>query len=135
MRTERYHTIVADPPWMVSAGRSIGRYEKRAGRQIFGVTDSHTRRLSYPSMSLKEISFLPVPDLAERDAHLYLWTINRYLRDAFDVMRAWGFGYSTTLVWVKRPMGGGTRRLLRTRDRVRAVWTSRPPARSTADQA
>ena len=52
-----------------------------------------------------DISALQVP--AANDAHLYLWTVNRYLVEAFDVMTAWGFKYSTMLVWAKKPMGGG----------------------------
>lgn len=44
---------------------------------------------------------------AEENAHLYLWTINAYLEDAFDLLRIWDFDYSTTLVWAKNPMGGG----------------------------
>lgn len=91
----------------MAAGRSIGRYERIDGVQPFGVTDNAARALAYPSMSVEQISALPVGAVAAPEAHLYLWTINRYLRDAFDVMTAWGFTYSTTLVWAKKPMGGG----------------------------
>lgn len=103
-----YATIVADPPWDVAAGRSIGRYELREdGTQAFGVTDNAARKLAYPSMSVEHIKSLRVTDIAAAHAHLYLWTTNGYLDDAFDVMRSWGFQYSTTLVWAKNVMGGG----------------------------
>jgi N6-adenosine-specific RNA methylase IME4 len=102
-----YATIVADPPWKVSAGRSIGRYEMRDGKQLFGVTDNAARKLAYPSMSVEQIKGLQVSAIAAEDAHLYLWTVNRYLRDAFDVAAAWGFKFSTLLTWAKNPMGGG----------------------------
>jgi N6-adenosine-specific RNA methylase IME4 len=62
-------------------------------------------------MSLAEITALPVGDLAESDAHLYLWAINAYLEDAYVIARAWGFKPSTLLTWCKTPMGlglGGT---------------------------
>lgn len=85
----QFHTIVADPPWQVSAGRSIGRYEVVNGKQPFGVTDNAARKLSYPSMTLQAITALPVASIAKDDAHLYLWTINKYLQPAFDVMRTW----------------------------------------------
>jgi len=102
----RYRTIVADPPWAVAAGRSIGLYEPRAdGSQAFGVVDNASRPLAYPSMTVAAIKALQVP--AADDAHLYLWTTNGYLPDAFAVARAWGFEYSTTLVWAKNVMGGG----------------------------
>ena len=103
----KYSTIVADPPWQVSAGRSIGRYEMRGGKQLFGVTDNAARKLAYPHMTVSQIIAMPVQDITEDAAHLYLWTINKYLRDAFDVAEAWGFKFSTLLTWAKNPMGGG----------------------------
>jgi N6-adenosine-specific RNA methylase IME4 len=103
----RYATIVADPPWDVSAGRSIGRYEMKDGKQTFGVTDDASRPLEYPFMSVADIKALRVADVAAPDAHLYLWTTSGYLPAAFDVAKAWGFAYSTTLVWAKNVMGGG----------------------------
>lgn len=96
----RYNTIVADPPWQVGAG-------PLCGREGFGDATGASRPLPYPSMSVDEIAALRVGDVAADNAHLYLWTINRYLRAAFDIVQAWGFQYSTTLVWAKNPMGGG----------------------------
>jgi N6-adenosine-specific RNA methylase IME4 len=63
--------------------------------------------MPYPTMTVDEIAALPVASLMERHAHLYLWTTNRFLDGAFDVVRAWGFRYSTTLVWCKAPIGAG----------------------------
>jgi len=65
--------------------------------------------LQYPQMTVQEIAALQVP--AERDAHCYIWTINKYVRDTYDVMAAWGFEPVTLLTWAKAPMGlglGGT---------------------------
>ncbi len=56
-------------------------------------------------MSLSEIEALPVTDLADRDAHLYLWTTNRYLRAAYSLAEAWGFRPVKPLIWCKEPMG------------------------------
>jgi N6-adenosine-specific RNA methylase IME4 len=66
--------------------------------------------MPYSTMTLAEIEALPVADLAERDAHLYLWTIQSKLRDAFYVVEAWGFRTSCTLIWCKGAAGvpGGT---------------------------
>lgn len=105
MKNSKFNVIVADPPWSVSAGRAIGTYEIENGVQRFGVKNNQTRALPYLTMSVAEIAALKVP--AAENAHLYLWTVNRYLRDAFDIMGEWGFQYSTTLVWAKNPMGGG----------------------------
>lgn len=105
--TEQYATIVADPPWQVKAGRPLGRYTVKNGKQLFDGADNRARALAYPTMTVAEIAELNVGDISEPNAHLYLWTINRYLSEAFEVAKAWGFRYSTTLVWAKSPMGGG----------------------------
>lgn len=61
--------------------------------------------LPYRTMSLDAIKQLPIP--AAADAHLYLWATSGFLREAFEVMDAWGFRFSTTLVWAKAPIGHG----------------------------
>lgn len=103
----KYRTIVADPPWYVKTGRSLGGYVVQDGKQIWNAVSSKSRDLVYPSMSVDEIAALKVGDLAEDDAHLYLWTINKYVEDAFKIARRWGFSYSTLLVWSKSPKGFG----------------------------
>ena len=73
----KYLTIVADPPWEVKAGRPLGNYKMVEGKQLFSGSTSNARPTNYPSMSVGEICKLPVWVLAESDAHLYLWTINK----------------------------------------------------------
>jgi N6-adenosine-specific RNA methylase IME4 len=58
-------------------------------------------------MTLAEISAFPVATLAEADAHLYLWTVNKFVEQSYSVARAWGFQPSTLLTWCKAPMGIG----------------------------
>jgi N6-adenosine-specific RNA methylase IME4 len=86
----QFSTIVADPPW---------QYGNTATR---GAAEDH-----YPTMSIDELCSLPVNEWAADQAHLYLWTTNGFLREAFNVMDAWGFTYKTTLVWVKPQLGLG----------------------------
>lgn len=95
--TPPYRTIVADPPWHYEQG---GPYTGSFHGQEFAPPP-------YSSMTLNEITALPVGDLAEGGAHLYLWTTNRYLYAAHDVAKAWGFRPSQTLVWCKLPRGIG----------------------------
>jgi N6-adenosine-specific RNA methylase IME4 len=90
----RYRTIVADPPWEIGAFPPNFGYDK--GKPV-----------PYSTMSVDEIAALPVGKLADAFAHLYLWTINDYLEDAFRVARAWGFEPSATLAWCKKPSGIG----------------------------
>ncbi len=95
---KKYNIIYADPAWEVKRGCDWN-------------SNGKTRPLPYPTMSLDEIKALPVKNISDKDCKLFLWTINKYLDDAFDVMRDWGFKYSTTLVWTKKPRGlglGGT---------------------------
>jgi N6-adenosine-specific RNA methylase IME4 len=116
----RYHTIVADPPWLMpktgkttrGATNSRGVYTAKSGRAVDGTWWGRHRggsvELPYGTMTLAEIAALPVDDLAEKAAHLYLWTTNRFLEDAFGIVRGWGFQQKpVTLTWGKTPMGKG----------------------------
>lgn len=95
--------MVADPPWpMHGAGPLRGR-----GQFADVKAAPASLPMPYPTMSLDDIAALPVADLAAADAHLYLWTTSGFLPAAFDIVKAWGFRYSTTLVWAKTPIGGG----------------------------
>lgn len=105
-----FTTIVADPPWKVKAGPCGGGYATQEGpmsKWNWRKESLPTRPLAYPSMTVDEIAALPVDSVAAADAHLYLWTINAYIEDAYRVARAWGFKPSTLLTWAKNPMGGG----------------------------
>lgn len=100
----KYATIVADPPW--EYGKSRG-FSWRAGRP----SGERGAMLSYPTLTVAEIAALPVAELANADAHLYLWTTQRYLWDAREIVRTWEFKPSTILTWCKPPTGfslGGT---------------------------
>lgn len=115
----KYRTIVADPPWqMPETGRVTaadtdkrGTYVAKSGRVVDGTwwatRRGMTTRLPYETMPLEAILRVPVPELAEHDAHLYLWTTNRFLESAYDIARYWGFRPAQLLTWCKPPMGVG----------------------------
>jgi len=86
----RYSTIYADPPWAYSNTSSRAAAENH-----------------YPTLSVAEISELPIEQLAAADSHLHLWTTNGFLRESFEVIDAWGFTYKSCLVWVKSEIGMG----------------------------
>lgn len=104
---EKYSCIYADPPWQTKAGRPLAGYKTVDGKQIFNSVDNKSRELAYPTMTIDEIAALNVKGLAADNAHLYMWVTNQYLLKAERIINAWGFNYSTTLVWTKKPMGGG----------------------------
>ena len=58
-------------------------------------------------MNIQEICNEPVEALTNEVAHLHLWTTNAFLREAFDVIKAWGFTYKSCLVWIKPQLGMG----------------------------
>lgn len=58
-------------------------------------------------MALDEIKTLPVSNVADDGAHLYLWVPNALLPEGLEVMKAWGFQYKTNIVWEKVRKDGG----------------------------
>lgn len=92
-----YRCIVADPPWQHDTGPNT----------FGGTIESGHDNLEYEQMSLEDIKNLQVEKHAAGDAHLYLWTTNKYLEHSYDVARAWGFKPSVMLVWAKTPKGVG----------------------------
>lgn len=86
---KKYRTILADPPWKLQQQGTRG-----AARH-------------YDLMTLEEIKAMPVADLCEGNAHLYLWTPNNIIPEALQVVKAWGFTYRNTLVWGKPKLGLG----------------------------
>lgn len=87
--TKKYRTILADPPWDVNQRGNYGAVKK------------------YPLMPLEQIKAMPVADLCEENAHLYLWVPNGLLQEGLDVIKAWGFTYRNALFWVKPKLGLG----------------------------
>lgn len=53
------------------------------------------------------VNGVPVRDLAEDNAHLYLWVTNNFLEDGLEVVKAWGFRYVTLITWPKTRFGLG----------------------------
>lgn len=86
---KKYQIIYADPPW---------QYKRKGG--------SGAGRI-YNTMTIQQICKLPVKLLSDTNALLFLWTTNSFLREAFDVVNAWGFEYKTCLTWDKLNQGLG----------------------------
>jgi N6-adenosine-specific RNA methylase IME4 len=80
----KYSVLYADPPWQYNNSGFHNSAESQ-----------------YPTMSVEEISNLPVQDLATDETILFLWATNPLLPEALQVMRAWGFEYKTNIAWVK----------------------------------
>ena len=86
---KKYGVIYADPPWAYRVWSQKGN-----GRSA----ESH-----YSTMSLDEIKTLPVGELADKDCALFMWITFPLLKEAWNVVEAWGFTYkSVAFVWVKQ---------------------------------
>ena len=87
----KYNVIYADPPW---------KYD--FGFDIHGAADRH-----YHTMTIEELCELPIADLSEDNAVLFMWVTSPKLFDAKKVIDAWGFDYKTSFIWdkVKHVMG------------------------------
>lgn len=92
----KYQIIYADPPYPLLAG-SPNLHAKQQGN----------RPLCYSTMTVKQIRELPIVNLVDSNAVLFLWVTNKYIEDAYGITRAWGFIPSTMLVWCKKPKGRG----------------------------
>jgi len=90
--TGKYRVIYADPPWQYGGSMN----------ETYGTADKH-----YPTMSLEELCNMPVHEITEENAVLFIWVTSPLLEDAFKVINAWGFKYKASFVWdkVKHVMG------------------------------
>lgn len=86
----QFPTIYADPPW---------EYSNRAAR---GAATRH-----YATMSMEQLCRLPVQQLAAPNSHLHIWVTSPLLPEVFDVIKAWGFSYRSSFVWIKPQLGLG----------------------------
>lgn len=86
---QKFSIIVADPPWKYN----------------FSQTNERSIETHYDSMDLDKIKSMKVP--TEEDSVLFLWATAPKLKEALEVMEAWGFEYKTCAVWDKEIIGMG----------------------------
>lgn len=88
----RYRTLVVDPPWPIETIDLKAR----------GKEDP----TPYPTLPLATIRSgrgkIPVKRLADKTGcHIFLWTTQKHLATAIEVLRCWGFKHIFTMVWHK----------------------------------
>lgn len=85
----KHQVIYADPPWTYKVWSKKG--------------EGRTASSHYDVMDLEDIKALPVADLADDNCVLFMWATYPNLREAFEVIDAWGFTYKTVaFTWVKK---------------------------------
>lgn len=84
----KFSGILADPPWTFKTFSDKGK-----GRSA----DAW-----YDCMTLDTIKAMPVAAMALPDSMLFLWTTGPHLKQALEVIGAWGFSYRTIgFMWAK----------------------------------
>lgn len=87
---KKYSVIYADPPW------------KYQDERCEGTAADH-----YPTMCIEDICNLPVQELAADNCVLFLWATYPKLKEALQVIEAWGFKYrSIGFQWIKQNRSG-----------------------------
>lgn len=82
---KKYNVIYADPPW---------RYQDKG---CSGSAESH-----YNTMKIGDICNLPVKDIADENAVLFMWVTYPMLSEGLKLIEAWGFKYKTIgFQWIK----------------------------------
>ena len=85
--TKKYGLIVIDPPWPLQKIPMKIRPRQKA--------------FDYPVMTLDEIRAIDVASIADSECWLFLWTIQKYLFVAREILEGWGFNYLCMMVWQK----------------------------------
>ncbi len=94
LRGQKFGTIMADPPW---------QFQNKTGK----IAPEHKRLSRYETMTLDDICSMPVSEISDDPAHLYLWVPNALLPEGLRVMAAWGFKYKSNIIWEKIRKDGG----------------------------
>jgi N6-adenosine-specific RNA methylase IME4 len=88
--TAKFRTLIIDPPW---------KYDQSlAGRE----------RPPYSTMTQEQLLALPIRQWAEDNCHLYCWSTNSTMKEALELVDAWGFQPKSILTWAKDRWGLGT---------------------------
>lgn len=89
----RYGVVLADPPW---------RFEPYSSNGMDRAADNH-----YPTVDINLLMaigpFVPAAD----DCVFFLWATAPMLKQALELMGAWGFNYRSQIVWKKDKIGTG----------------------------
>lgn len=86
----KFRVIYADPPWKYGS-----TFE--TSDDLSGLAAEN----NYPTLSIAELRALPIPEMVDDDAVLFLWVTSPLLAECWPVIKAWGFTYKSSYVWDK----------------------------------
>jgi site-specific DNA-methyltransferase (adenine-specific) len=93
---KKYNIIYADPPWS---------YNNKGMKYATDKTNIAVNQ-QYNLMTLEDLKSMPVKNITENNAVLFMWCVNPLIPEALELMKAWGFKYKTMLTW-KKSSGSG----------------------------
>jgi N6-adenosine-specific RNA methylase IME4 len=85
----KFRALIVDPPWHYEGGTA------------------HHGSPKYATMRAPELRAITVPDWADENCHLWLWTTNWHMPLACELVAHWGFKHKGILTWVKPSLGAG----------------------------
>lgn len=89
MKKKKFSILYADPAWTYNCWSKKGK----------GRSAVH----HYDVMCIEDIKTLPVNEIADDNAVLFMWTTFPMLPESLEIVKAWGFTYKTNaFTWVKR---------------------------------
>jgi N6-adenosine-specific RNA methylase IME4 len=91
---KRYGVILADAGWRFEPWSRETGMDRAA--------DNH-----YATSTTETIKAMDVVSIAADDCALFLWATSPMMRQALEVMMAWGFAYKSQIVWDKEIAGTG----------------------------
>lgn len=89
---KKYQIIYADPPWSYN--------DKMSGH-------SFSLDHEYITQHKNWIQALPISDICDKDAVLFLWVVSPLLDEGISTLKEWGFKYKTLAFnWIKKTKNG-----------------------------
>jgi len=96
---KKYQIIYADPPWQYKSKECLAKKSILDGK-----LNQH-----YKTLDLECLKNLPVRKIADDNCLLFLWVVSPMLDDCIDVLKSWGFKYSTIgFIWNKQKANPGS---------------------------
>lgn len=92
-----FGAILADPPWRFKVWSGSEVVQARESKSTYKPASVH-----YRTMTVEELSALPIGDLAAADCALFMWVSWPVLLEAITLIELWGFKYKTCAFdWMK----------------------------------
>jgi len=95
---KKYEIIYADPAWQYKTKEILAKKSILNGK-----INRH-----YGTMTIAELERLPMDSLSDKNCMLFMWVVSPMLDDGIDLMKKWGFKYSTIdFIWHKQRTNPG----------------------------